>query len=79
MAAKAETDAFEKGFALGRQEVHSRDAALRRCVELVNEHTILMQALMKKLGTNPDELLKLLDQGDFINDADVPKEGTVLS
>ena len=71
--------AFEKGFALGRQEARSLANAVRMLADLTNEHTVLLQCMMKKMGTNPEELIKLLDQKDFLNDDDVPKPGALQS
>lgn len=67
-------DEFVKGYALGRKELTSLHATIRNLVDLVNEHTFLFMALMKKLGTNPEELMASLDEKDFLNDEDVPKE-----
>jgi hypothetical protein len=66
-----------RGYALGRQEVTSLNNAVRNLAEHVNEHTVLLHALIKKLGTTPEELINSLDERDFVNDADLPKDADV--
>lgn len=63
-----------KGYALGRTEQTAINNVIRNLCGLVNEHTLILMALMKKFGTNPEALLKLLDECDFLNDADTPKQ-----
>ena len=57
-----------KAFSLGQQAIKSNNEAIRALAEHVNQHTILLFALMKKLNTNPDELVASLtnENGDLI-------------
>lgn len=68
---------FQRGYALGRRAAYSLENAIRALTDRTNELTILMQAIIKKLGTNPQELLELLKPEDFVNVEDEKNvEGT---
>ena len=54
-------------FALKAVEHRALSAAVRNLVGLVNDHTVLLLALCKKLNTTPEELVALVTPEDFLN------------
>jgi len=61
---------MQAAFGLALTQQDSLNKAVRNLCDLVNEHTVLLMALMKKFGTNPNELMELLSPADFVNPAD---------
>lgn len=51
----------ENKAAFAAQAIHSQNEAITLLADLVNEHTFLLAGLFKKLGTNPAEILALLE------------------
>lgn len=73
----------QKGYALGYASAKSLEQAVRTLAERVNEHTALIMAMMKKFGTNPEELMATLTADDFLNpeeqkNVDGNENGTLL-
>ena len=54
-------------FALKAVEHRALNAAVRNLAGLVNDHTVLLLALCKKLNTTPEELVALVTPEDFLN------------
>lgn len=68
-------------YALALIQYDALNKSVRRLAELVNEHTLLVMAIAKRLGTTPQELVATLKPEDFVNpdDNDLidPKSGPV--
>ena len=66
-------------FALKSVEHRALNAAVRNIVGLVNDHTVLLLALCKKLNTTPEELVALVTPEDFLPPGDPIDEKRIIS
>jgi hypothetical protein len=57
-------------FALKAIEHRALNAAVRNLAGLVNDHTVLLLGLCKKLQTTPEELVALVKPEDFLEPAE---------
>lgn len=62
----------KQNYALALVRYDALNNTVRRLADLVNQHTLLIAALMKVHNQTPDQLLALLKPEDFINPADNP-------
>lgn len=53
-------------FALKAIEHRALNNAVRNLAGLVNDHTVMLLALCKKLETTPEDLIKLVTEADFL-------------
>lgn len=59
-----------QNYALAATQHNALNAAVRNLAGNVNQHTLLLAALMKKLNVTPDELIATLVPEDFIHPED---------
>lgn len=75
---KPPSQEMQQGYALGMSTANSLASAVRSLAEKVNDHTILLMALMKLLKTDPEKLMLLMGEDDFVPADKMPEEKKIV-
>jgi hypothetical protein len=70
---------FERGFALGFSVSKTLESAVRNLADHMNDHTVLLFAIMKHLGKTPEEFVQLLTEEDLAGMRAAAKDSVIIT